>query len=137
MIELKLNPTDRELRVFAVGLVLFAVLVCGIHGYRHGNWQPLWILGPLALLLAGVGLAVPRAIRWLYVAWMVALFPIAWVTSTLLLALVFFGVLMPIGWLLKWTGRQPLPLQNESARETDWEPVPQREESPERYFRQF
>ena len=67
-----------------------------------------WLLGSLAVVVGLLGLAVPRAIRPIYVGWMVAAFPIGWVVSHLILALIFYGLFTPLAALFRLMGRDAL-----------------------------
>lgn len=101
-----IGPDDRkDLRQFGLGLGLLVVLVFwGLLPWLGDRPQPAWPLVTGALL-AGVALAWPRAIHPIYRA----LRPIArllgFVNTWLLLGAVFFGMLLPIGWVLRRLGR--------------------------------
>ncbi len=132
--DLNLNPTDRDLRVFSliwlVGFGLFGALVA----WRGGTWAPaVW---GVAVVGCALGLVAPRAIKPIYVAWMVAAFPIGWAVSFVLLALVYYVVFTGFGLVFKAFGRDPLGRSFDRHAATYW--VPRRQpESIERYFKQF
>jgi hypothetical protein len=84
-----------------------------------------------------VGLLVPQAIRWVYVGWMLAAFPIGWLVSHLLLAAIFFGVIMPIGLILRVLGRDPMRKSFDRSASTYWIARPTEPTDSRRYFRQF
>ena len=67
---------------------------------------------------------------------MILAFPIGWVVSRLLLAILFYGVVTPMGLVLRLGGRDPLRLARPAARTTYWmaKPGPADLRS---YFRQF
>jgi hypothetical protein len=141
MIEIDWNPDRRKLRHFAVIWMVGFLIVGSILAFRHGI-QPVSAIGPLSLaimfaaLVVGVlGLLAPPAVRPLYLVWMAVAFPIGWVLSHLLLAVVYYGVFTPIGLLLRLSGRDPLVLRD-SGRESYW--IERKRRSPaSRYFRQF
>jgi hypothetical protein len=137
VISINWTPSNRELRSFAVLLLLFFVVVGGIW-----FWKTNWITGPISLVsvasvIALLGLAVPRAIRWVYVGWMIAVWPLGWTISHLLLAAIYFGVIMPIGWLLRLTGRDPMKKSWDQSATTYWVQRPSEPTDTRRYFRQF
>ena len=74
--------------------------------------------------------------RALYVGWMVALFPIGWLVSNLILAAIFFLVITPIGALASLVGRDRLQLKFDPSRHSYWTRYDPDDE-PERYFQQF
>jgi hypothetical protein len=61
--------------------------------------------------------------------------PLAWTVSTVLLILVYYLVLTPIGLALRLAGRDRMGRRFDSDRTTYW--VKRNESDPSRYFRQF
>jgi hypothetical protein len=136
MMEIRWHPTRRDLQVFSALLILFSAIVAGIVAARTGSRQWPWGIALGGLLVGTLGLLQPTAIRWFYLAWMVAVFPIGWVVSHVILGTIYFGVFTPIGCLLRWTGHDRLHRRRESGRESYWEPH-RGERPPSDYFRQF
>lgn len=137
MVPINWNPTDRELRWFAGLLLPFFAGVAGFWGAKSGQTTGPVILASVAAVLALIGLAAPRAIRWMYVSWMVAVWPIGWVVSHVVLAVIFFGVFTPIGLVLRMLGRDPMPKSFDRSAKTYWISRSQNEPKPSQYFRQF
>lgn len=136
MITLPTNPTDRDLRWFGgLGMVfLWSAAIWLTLRQGAGGW---------GLVVAAIGLASglvaysrPRLLRNIYLGWMVAVFPIGWLIGHLLLAVVYFGVLTPVGWLLRLAGHDPLQRRPDPSATTYWQPRT-RERKPADYFRQF
>ena len=132
--EINFNPDDRELRIFSVlwlvGFGLFGALLA----WRGGTWAPaVWGLAVVGCL---VGLLLPRAMKPVYVAWMVAAFPIGWTVSLVLLAFVYYVVFTAFGLVFRAIGRDPLGRSFDRKATTYWLPRPQ-PETIERYFKQF
>ena len=71
-----------------------------------------------------------------YRTWTLLFMPLAWSVSTLLLVLVYYGVLTPIGLALRTLGRDPMHREFDRDGTSYWV---KRDEvvDPERYFRQF
>ncbi len=134
MYRLDHQPSAGDLKLFGASLGL---LLCGIGAWvwlrtaSPGVAVGLWIA---AVLLWGVYYSVPAVQRPLYRGWIVALFPVAWLMSTLVLGILYFGLITPIGLISRLAGRDPL--QRRTRRETGWversaSPVPK-----SRYYRQ-
>lgn len=117
--------------------MLFVVAVAGFWNWRTGQETGPIILVGVGWAIGSVGLAVPQAIRWVYVGWMLAAFPIGWVISHLLLAAIFFGVIMPIGLILRVLGRDPMRKAFDRSTSTYWIARPAEPTDSQRYFRQF
>lgn len=190
MIEIKSEPSKRELRIFAVlWLVFFVVL--GLIGRRGGDgllaaaaftgvcWLVSFALnGDLSRRVHLVGLLIPGVLatlwalprlgfsgqagewtvfsalsgvglvgallcllsldvaRVVYVWWMRASMPIGWTLSHVFLSLAFFGVVTPIGVLMRALGRDPMHRRFDRQATTYWTRHEQVSDA-KRYFRQF
>lgn len=137
LIEINRNPTDRDLRQFAtIWLPAFCALV-GVVVYRRTGslvWPSL--LATLAITVAAVGAIKARAVRPLFIGWITATYPIGWVVSHTILAVVFYLAVTPIGILRRTIGGDPLSRRFDRAARTYWIPRSSKPESA-RYFRQF
>ncbi|MDH3745135.1 MAG: SxtJ family membrane protein [Acidobacteriota bacterium] len=136
MIDINWKPTDRQLREFAVAFLVAAGLVGGLLWWRLGDNRispVLWVLGPIVAL---VGLAAPRSIRWLFLGLTLAAFPIGMVIGFVLLSLTYYLVVTPIGLFFRLLRRDLLDRSIDRGAASYWvtrSPRPQ----PGRYFRQF
>ena len=136
MIELKLNPTQKDLRIFAaLQMVFFAIVAWLVWRSTRSTMLVSGII--VASTIVGLlGIPVPRSIRWIYVVWMLAVFPIGWVVSHVVLAAVYFGLFTPIGILMRLCGRDPMARGFEPATESYWKTRTEPSDTG-RYFRQF
>ena len=136
MIEIDRNPSELNLRWFGVVLGLFLAIVGGILRQRfHLPEAARWIWISAAVVTA-VYYAVPRVRRPVWIAWMVAAFPIGWVVSHVVLAITWALVVTPIAVVMRATGWDPLHRRLDRGRPTYWtEHDPHVD--PKRYFRQF
>ncbi len=87
-----------------------------------------------ALLLVYYG--VPPIQRPFYSLWMTVVYPIGWVVSHLMMLIVFYLVITPVGLIMRLCGRDSMTRVFESSRTSYWI-----EHDPagniDRYFRQF
>ena len=92
----------------------FGFLVGGIFGliglwpmvWRHQNPR-LWALA-LTVLLVLPALVAPRILKPVHRAWMAAGEMLAWINTRILLGVVFYGVVTPLGLVMRLTGRDPM-----------------------------
>jgi hypothetical protein len=90
----------------------------------------------VSALVMVVGFAAPHALRPLFVAWMVAAFPVGWLMSHVLIGIVYYGVVTPIGLILRLRGRDSLQLRSKTEAPSFWI-VRQGARDAASYFRQF
>lgn len=121
------NPSNRTLRQFSALLI---VIIGGMAAWK-GNYP----VAAVAAAIGLIGLASPGIIRPLYVAWMIVAFPIGWLVSHVMLAILYFIVFLPLGTLFRLVRRDALSLRK-PARETYWVEKPATEEVA-RYFHQY
>ena len=121
------NPGTRTLRQFSALLIL----IVGGMALWKGNPAAAAIVAAIGLL----GLAIPAALRPVYVGWMIVAFPIGWLVSHAMLAVLYFIVFLPLGVLFRLVRRDALLLRK-PATETYWTEKQQPEEVT-RYFRQY
>jgi hypothetical protein len=131
---LPLKPTLRALRQFAAAwLALFLVLA--LRALMRGHPVAAGVFGAVALM-GLVGLWRPAAIRWLFIGAMVAAFPVGWLVTQLMLAIMFYLVLTPVAVIFRLRGRDELRLRSKPAQSSHW--VERGEPSKaENYLKQF
>ena len=96
---------DRKaLRNFGLLMAGVLLLVGGWLWWKSAASGP-WVLGAAALL-AAIGLAVPAALKPFYKGWMILAVIMGWVMTRVVLTLVYYLVLTPIGFLGRAFGEQ-------------------------------
>jgi len=126
---------DRKaLRNFGLLMAGMLLVVGGWMWWKSAAGWP-WIGGG-AVLLAIIGLAMPMILKPLYRAWMIFALILGWIMTCVILALVYFLVVTPIGYLGRALGEQFLHLKR-SGQDTYWvrKTGPARQKSD--YERQF
>jgi hypothetical protein len=120
--DLPLKPTARALRQFAGAWLIFFLAVA-LHRYVvRGQHQAGIAFAALAVVLGGLGLIRPAALRWLFVGATVLTFPIGWVGSQILLAVMFYGLITPLAWWFRLQGRDWLARKPAPNRASFWTP---------------
>lgn len=145
MIEIDFDPDERTLRQFGwIALGGFALLAAlawfeklifafGLGEARVPVAGALLALGALAAL---IGLVYPKANRPLFVGLALIAFPIGFVLSHVIMVVLFFGIIGPIGVIMRLVGHDPMNRRLDPEAESYWtpaDPMPPRE----RYFKQF
>ena len=131
-IEVDWKPGEKHLRGFGTA----SVVVFGALGawalWRHTLFgiglgpetaqrvaMGLWVLAAVCGLLRGLA---PRWLRPLYVGLMAVSLPIGFVVSHVVVGIVFYGVVTPIGLIFRLMGRDPLCRTFDRNARTYWTP---------------
>jgi hypothetical protein len=130
------RASDRQLRQFAAALVVFTLLVVSRQWWRHGSVGPVAeAVSAVALVLGALGLLSPRRIEWLFKTLTAVTWPVGAVVSELMLVILYFAVVTPVGLLLRLAGRDPLSRDIDRSAATYWV-AHKRSDDQSRYFRQ-
>lgn len=134
--DISFQPSRKTLREFAgLWIVFFGALAAWQFWGKDRAWLAMALAG-LAVTIGPVGLLYPHAIRLIYVGWMVAVFPIGWTISRLVMAVIYYGIFTPVALLFRVIGRDALHLRRQPDAATYWLPKPQAA-GVAQYFRQF
>jgi hypothetical protein len=136
LVSINWAPDRKTLAEFSEFGLFFLGMVAAPMAYFKGHAAvaaAFWVAAVAGRLL---GVAKPEWLRPVFVGLMVATWPIGWVVSHVALGLLFYGVIAPIGLVMRLLGRDPMTRRLDRAAATYWEPYnPDRGMG--RYLRQF
>jgi len=99
-----------------VGLV---IMIFGLTPLLHGGNVRLWLLAPgAALLLVGAlkpALLAPLNLVWFWIGKLLGM-----VVAPIVMMVIFFVTITPIGFLMRWSGKDSLRLRRRSDVDTYW-----------------
>jgi hypothetical protein len=136
MIEVNWNPSKKTLNEFAEFGMFFLGMVAAPWAYINGHLllaKTFWVL---AVALRLLGLWRTAWVKPLFVGMTVAAWPIGWVVSHVMLALMYYGVFTPVALVFRLIGRDALCRSFDRQAQSYWEPY-QPDRGMERYLRQF
>jgi hypothetical protein len=136
LVEINWNPDRKTLAEFSEFGMFFLGMVAAPMAYFKG--QPAVAAAFWAAAVAGrlLGAMKPEWLKPVFVGLVVATWPVGWVVSHLALGLLFYGVITPIGLVMRLLGRDPMTRRFDRSAATYWEAYnPDRGMS--RYLRQF
>ena len=136
LIQIDHNPSPRQLNVFGVIWLLFFGVVGGIALNNSGLMPVATVIWGLAVAVPVVGWIVPAFMRLVYVGMAYAALPIGFLVSYLILMIVYYLVLTPIGLMMRLFGFDPMNRHFDGNVDTYWCPREQ-DDSLSGYFRQF
>lgn len=94
------------------------------------------IVLPLGALLVILGLLWPRVLVWPNRGWMLLAEGLSFVSTRIILALVFFLVVTPIGVIKRMMGWDPLSRRG-ARSESYWKPYSERQRDPRHYEKMY
>lgn len=118
--ELKhINSSDKAVRKtgIAVGVVLIIIAFI-LWWFGKSTFIYFSIIGGLFIIVAYIALPLLRPFHKLWIALSLLL---GFVMSRLILTLLFYLILTPIGWLAKIVGKKFMPLKFDNTSKTYWE----------------
>lgn len=136
LVDINWNPSRKELRVFGSLLIFFGVVVSAILSQRLESTLPALLVVSVATFIGLIGLIAPTLVRPVYVVWMAFAFPIGWTVSHLMMAVVYYLVLTPIGIMMRLCGHDPMQRKLDRAGKSYWQARIPREDL-KSYFRQY
>ena len=136
MICIEHNPSRRQLAVFGLLWLASFCILGGMSWWKTGSLLEAGTFWAVGAAIPAAGLAWPEALRIVYVAATYATFPIGLVVSFVILAVIYYFVLSPIGLVMHLFRNDPLQRRFDRSAKTYWSPREQ-EENIERYFQQF
>lgn len=136
MLPVNWTPADAQVRSFSrLWWPLFVVVVSVVLYRRVGLTPVVQATIGTAVVVTLLAALNRRVGRVLFLALQVITYPIALVTSTVVLAGIYYLVVTPIGLALRVTGRDALALRRRPSA-SQWIPV-NHDKDAERAFRQF
>jgi len=136
LIEVNWNPPRNQLRQFAV---LFLIFIGGLGTILYFKDKPLIvseILWNLAWIVGLAGLIFPPLVRPVFVVMMAVALPIGFVVSTVLMLIIYFLIMTPIGLVMRVFGYDPMRMRPAAGAESFWIERPPSSDV-RRYFKQY
>ena len=124
---------EREFGLIVGGVLILLGAWWMYRGKFHSASQ---ITLPLGGVLVLLGLVLPRALVWPNRAWMALAEALAFVSTRIILAFVFFVIVTPIGFVKRSFGWDPLH-RRAAASDSYWQPYSARQRDPRHYEKMF
>ena len=122
--KLKLKEDPKEWRKQALLAALGLAVLCSLLRWRRVLPQNVWLAVLAALGLVAIStLLRPRWFRGYYRFSMRVGFAISQVIGFVALVLFFCFILTPVGWILRFAGKDPLQLKRPAEATTFWQPA--------------
>jgi hypothetical protein len=136
LIQIDHNPSSRDLNLFGAIWLVFFGIVGGILFSSGSSIRVAALVWAIAVLAPAIGWIVPGFMRFVYIGMAYAAFPIGFVVSYLIMAVVYYLVLTPIGLVMRLFRYDPMNRRFDRSTDTYWCPREQKRRL-NAYFRQF
>jgi hypothetical protein len=137
VVRINRHPTGRELGQFGLVWLGFLTLFGGVAWFRFDSPTVATVLWLLAVVVPVTGWLIPALMRLVYLAMSYLAWPIGFVVSHVVLAVVYYLVVTPIGLVMRLLRYDPLRRRFDRSAESYWIERKAAERGPARYFRQF
>lgn len=113
------DQSPASLRRFGFTLGSAAALLGAVLVWRQrGAGWPLISIGGILFLTA---VLAPSTLRWLYRPWILLSLALGWLVSRLLLTIIFFVVITPLGWLQRILGKRQIEIAFRTDAASYWQ----------------
>ncbi len=130
------RPSDRKLREFALTAVIILAILAVWRLLTPGGLELAACYAAAAVVVGAVGAVKPCWLGPIFTLWIIVAFPIAWTVSHLVLAVIYFGLITPLGLAFRLVGRDVLDVAWPGRQDSHWREKPAADK-PERYLKQF
>ena len=108
-----ISNSNKDIRSFGITMGIILFIISGLLMYY--NKESYQITGIIGSMFIGLGLIIPVMLKPFYFVWMTFAAILGWVMTRLILSLVFYFILTPIGLLTRLLGEDFLALKKSKS----------------------
>ena len=124
-----------DIRKFGITIGLFLMILAGYLFWRGRDAFEIVLVSGIALCV--LGLAIPTVLKPIYWIWMILAIILGWIMTRVILSLLFYIMITPIGLLSRLSGNRFLDLKWDKSKDTYWNYKDTKQMANEDYERQF
>jgi len=130
-----IRKDNKAIRDFGILIGFILLIIAGILFYKERESYELIIL--LGIAFIGLGLGMPIILKPFYLVWMNFAVVLGWLMTRLILGLLFYVIVSPIGLISRLFGKEFLELKNSSLNSSYWNYKNSRRISHQNFEKQF
>tara|TARA_B110000914_G_C15231224_1_gene339712 strand:+ start:208 stop:621 length:414 start_codon:yes stop_codon:yes gene_type:complete len=130
-----IRKDNKAIRDFGILIGFILLIIAGILFYKERESYELIIL--LGVAFIGLGLGMPIILKPFYLVWMNFAVVLGWLMTRLILGLLFYVIVSPIGLISRLFGKEFLELKNSSLNSSYWNYKNSRRISHQNFEKQF
>ena len=113
------DATKKDLRQFGIALSVILGVFGTIHFFKgHGSAYP-WFFA-LAIVFLFLGILIPKSLKQVFTIFTKIAHAIGWFNTRVILIVVYYIILTPIGLVMKMFGKDILDIKSKQNKETYW-----------------
>ena len=125
----------KDLRSFGFIIGIILLLIAGFLFYREKESFQTFLY--IAGAFIGFGLIIPIILKPIYIVWMTFAVILGWFMTRVILSLLFYVIITPIGLVLRIFGKDFLELKKQSVQGSYWNQRDSNLEKNQNYEKQF
>ena len=125
----------KDLRSFGVTIGIILLLVAGFLFYREKESFQTFLY--IAGVFIGLALILPSMLKPIYIVWMTFAVILGWFMTRVILSLLFYVIITPIGLVLRIFGKDFLELKKQAVQGSYWNQRDSNLEKNQNYEKQF
>ena len=124
-----------DMRKFGIAIGVILLVIAGFLFWKEKeSYQIFLTVGTILFVL---GILVPAVLKPIYWIWMIFATILGWIMTRVILSLLFYAIITPIGLILRVFGKQFLELRWDKSKESYWNFRTNEHRQNENYEKQF
>ena len=124
-----------DLRKFGIMVGTVLLIIAGLLFWKEKESFQLFLAIGIVLFVAGI--ATPFTLKPIYWVWMTFATILGWLMTRVILSLLFYVILTPIGLIARLFGKQFLGLKMDHSKQSYWNMRPVEASNTQNYEKQF
>ena len=125
----------KDLRSFGVTIGIILLLIAGFLFYKDKESFQIFLY--IAGAFIGSGMIIPIILKPIYIVWMTFAVVLSWFMTRVILSLLFYVIITPIGLVLRIFGKDFLELKKQAVQGSYWNQRDSNLEKNQNYEKQF
>ena len=136
LVELKnIKSSKKELKSFGITFGVIFLLISGFSFFKEKELFIIFIF--IAVVFIGSGIIIPIMLKPVYLVWMVFAVILGWIMTRIILSLLFYVIITPIGLTLRLFGKDILGLKAKENQSSYWNKRDSKIERNQDYKKQY
>jgi hypothetical protein len=130
-----IKNTKSDFRNFGITIGVFLMVIAGFLFWKGRESYTILLISGLALSV--LGLVIPIILKPIYWIWMVFAAILGWIMTRVILSVLFYVVITPIGVFSRLSGNQFIELKWDKSKDSYWNTRTTKQQNNEHYGSQF